>query len=461
MTLQRSTAALFVVGTLSAGLVGLTSPAAGSAKGCSGYADSLRRAKSFWTRAGVEQVKSCAAQFGTGPGSGHRRLTPLHLATVFSGDPAAVAALLESGADPDAKTRISGFTSLHMAAQYTRNPAIVAELLKGGAKIDARTKKGSTPLRIAAEHRSDAVVVEMLLKGGADPNSRLKGGTTPLHGAAQYSSNPAIVARLLKGGADPSSKNQEGSTPLHYAAQHNSNPAIVAELVKAGAEPDARSKQGATPLHMAALFNSEPAVALALLRAGADPNAQGKGKVRATPLHLAAYRNGNPAVVMALLDNGADPTVIVDGYAAFDLAGKNKKLAGTAAYGRLRDAHNASQAERPEVPRNAHEKSETQGTDKAEGESVSWRGDCSLGKELKHGEGCRIPGGGEFKVASDGCVRALPNIPRGPSNEKVTLSMGQFSVSKGRKCFRGNLRYGKFAATEKAETSSWRIEALP
>ena len=53
MNLHAKTPSLVVVGALSAGLAAPASPAAGSAKGCSGYADALNRSRSFWTRAGV------------------------------------------------------------------------------------------------------------------------------------------------------------------------------------------------------------------------------------------------------------------------------------------------------------------------------------------------------------------------------------------------------------------------
>jgi len=139
---------------------------------------------------------------------------------------------------------------------------------------------------------------------------------------------------------------------LHFAARYNSDPTIVAELLEGGAKPGARTGKGATSLHLAAIFNRDPAVALALLKAGADPNA--KVKIGATPLHLAAWRSSNPAVLMVLLNNGADPKVTINRDTAFDLAKKNRKLAGSAAYGRLREAHDASkpphEAVRPQGP---------------------------------------------------------------------------------------------------------------
>ena len=425
MKLQSRTASLLFAGALTADLVAPTALAADSTRGCSGYAEPLHQSETFWSGASVEQVKACIAQFGTWPGSNLRRLTPLHLATLFSDDPLAVAVLLEGGAEPNAKEEQSGFTALHVAAQVARNPGIVAELLNGGA----------------------------------DPNSKSELGFAPLHVAAQRNPDPAIVATLLKGGADPNGKGEGGFTPLHFAAQHSDSAAIVTELLKGGANPGARTEDDATPLHLAAKFNSNPAIVVALLEGGSDPNAKAGGL--ATPLHFAAYGNGNPAVIMALLNGGADPMITADGQTAFDLARNNGKLAGSAAYGRLKDAHDASKAERLAEQTGIDAKSKAQGADMAADDSVTWRGECSVGMELKPGEGCRISVGGEFKVASDGCVRALPDILRGSSDEQVVMSLGTISVSKGKTCFGAYLRYGKFAATENTETSSWQIEALP
>ena len=462
MILRTRFAPFLVMGALSAGLAALVAPPAKSDTGCAGYAEPLNRAEAFWTRARAEQVRSCAAQRGAGPGGNRQRVTPLHLAALFSGDPAAVAPLLEGGADPNASSE-EGFTPLHAAAQSGRSAAIVAILLKAGANPDARNKKGVAPLHLGAKNNRTAAIVATLLEGGADPNARNKQGATALHFAAKRGSRPMIVGALLNGGADPNAGTGTGFVPLHFAVQFNRTPAIVAMLLKDGADPNAKTRKGATPLHLAALKNSNPAVAAALLKAGADPNA--KATNGATPLHLAALKNSNPAVVAALLKAGADPKIAVKGKTAFDLGRNNKKLAGSAAYLQLKEAHDKSKAARQAARQKATAKSQTPDADDAAREPVSWRGACSVGKELKPGEGCRIPGGGEFKVASDGCVRSIPDIPRGSSKEKVKMSMGGFSVSvrngKSSTCIRGHLRLGKFAARRQAETSSWKIEASP
>ncbi len=428
MICRTTTTSLLVVGALSFALAALAPPPAAGAEACAGFIHPLGRAESFWRKAGAERVQSCIAQLGAAARSKSQQLTPLHLAALFSGNPAGVSALLQAGADSNAGAK-GGFAPLHLAAQSGRSPAVVATLLEAGADPNGKTEKGFSPLHLAAEYNRQSGIVAVLLKGGADPNDGIRGGFTP----------------------------------LHIAAQHNRNPAVIAELVNGGARPDARTGKGVTPLHLAAIFSRAPAVVAALVKGGAEPNA--KIKAGATPLHLAARRNSNPAIVMALLNGGADPKITVKGKTAFDFGRNNKKLAGSAAYRRLKDAHDKSAAARQSARKKADTKSRTPGTSKAAREPVSWRGACIVGKDLKPGEGCRIPGGGEFKVASDGCVRSIPDIPRGSPKEKVKMSMGGFSVSvrngKSSTCIRGHLRLGKFAARRQAETSSWKIEALP
>ena len=389
MICQTRTTLLLIVGGLSAGLAALAAPPASGATDCAGFIQPLGRAGSFWRQAGAERVQVCIAQLGTAARSKRRQLTPLHLAALFSGNPAVHSALLNAGADPNAKAK-GGFAPLHLAAQSGRSPAVVATLLDAGADPDARTDKGFTPLHLAVENNRTPEVVVALLQGGADPDTRNKQGATPLilavrydrnptivaallqggadpnlrtekgfsplHLAAQYSRQTGIVAELLKGGADPNSWIRGGFTPLHIAAQHNRNPAIAAELLKGGARPDAKTGKGASPLHLAAMFSRNPAVVATLIKGGADPNA--KIKAGATPLHLAAYRNGNPAIVTALLDAGADPTMTYKGQTAFDLGKNNKKLADSAAYRQLKQAHDASKAERQAARQKADAKSE-------------------------------------------------------------------------------------------------------
>ena len=93
---------------------------------------------------------------------------------------------------------------------------------------------------------------------------------------------------------------------------------------------------------------------------------------------------------------------------------------------------------------------------------------CGVGQELEPGQGCRIPGGGEFRVESDGCVKTVPDIPGflslGHVRGSINMSSGQVelrALPDKSICIRGHVGKGKFKARENAEKSLWRIESLP
>ena len=105
-------------------------------------------------------------------------VTPLHAAAAKNPDPAAIAALLEAGADIDARDE-SGATPLHMAAALNPNPSVIAALLEAGADINASSEDGATPLHWAVFMNPNLAVIAALLEAGADINARSEGGFTP------------------------------------------------------------------------------------------------------------------------------------------------------------------------------------------------------------------------------------------------------------------------------------------
>src|SRR5262245_50522853 len=77
---------------------------------------------------------------------------------------------------------VDGFTALHFAA-YFGNGATATALLDVGADPEARSRNSFKVMPIhsaVAGRRSDVVAV--LLENDADPNVRQEGGWTPLHG---------------------------------------------------------------------------------------------------------------------------------------------------------------------------------------------------------------------------------------------------------------------------------------
>ena len=132
------------------------------------------------------------------------------------------------------------------------NPIRVQALLDAGADPNARDNHGFTPLYWAVWHSSLAVI-PMLLKGGADLHARhgSRDGTL-LH----WAGSPAVVKILLDAGADLHARDKNGETPLHVAAG-SGDPARVKVLLDAGADLHARAEDGKTPLHVAEQYGGE------------------------------------------------------------------------------------------------------------------------------------------------------------------------------------------------------------
>ena len=257
---------------------------------------------------------------------------PLHLAAAHTRDTAVITAMVLAGADVNARDEWDN-TPLHEAAE-SGTLGVVRALLEAGAEVDARARGfdaysgvANTPLHYAARN-PDPVVVATLLEVGADVNARGRDGATPLHYAA-WNRNPAAAQLLLEAGAEVNAGGSNGITPLHNAAAGNPNPAVFAVLLGAGADVHARGAYNrthspagrVTPLHNAAYGNSNPEIVAILVAAGADPDGGAAsprppvdpdafmrpGDFRArSPISLAASNNPNPAVIEALVRAGAD-----------------------------------------------------------------------------------------------------------------------------------------------------------
>ncbi|MEA2518641.1 MAG: uncharacterized protein QOF49_721 [Chloroflexota bacterium] len=127
-----------------------------------------------------------------------------------------------------------GFTALHFPAFFARGEVAAATsraLIEAGADVNARSSNdfGVTPLHSAVASGNDAVV-EALLDAGADPNVIQAGGWTPLHGAAANGSLRS-VERLLAAGADREARNDAGQSALDLASA-GGHEAIVARLLR-------------------------------------------------------------------------------------------------------------------------------------------------------------------------------------------------------------------------------------
>ena len=125
---------------------------------------------------------------------GRRGRTPL-IEAIWAGKPAAVAALLDYGADPNLSDARSQ-TPLQYAARAREDRVGIAEqLLESGADVNAPGSRYPTPLYYAAEG-GRAEMAELLLSYDADPTLADRKGRTPLD-VARIKGRGEVV-RLLK-----------------------------------------------------------------------------------------------------------------------------------------------------------------------------------------------------------------------------------------------------------------------
>ena len=127
-----------------------------------------------------------------------------------------------------ARRSADGFTALHYAC-FFGGAAAVATLLEAGADVDAEAENDTRvrPLHSAAAAH-DTEAVRLLLEAGADPNARQAGGFTPLQAAA-HRDDEAIAALLLQHGADPALRNDAGAD-AEGLARANESVALLALL---------------------------------------------------------------------------------------------------------------------------------------------------------------------------------------------------------------------------------------
>ena len=133
-------------------------------------------------------------------------------------------------ADPELVSRRSddGFTALHYAC-FFGGPAATAALLEAGADPNAEADNPARvrPLHSAAAAR-DAESARLLIEAGADLDARQAGGFTALQAAAHHD-DEAIAALLLRHGADPALRNDEGADAAGIA-RANESAAVLALL---------------------------------------------------------------------------------------------------------------------------------------------------------------------------------------------------------------------------------------
>ncbi len=274
----------------------LNLPAAVAALVEAGVDPDVRLAERAWLPAGVSPWPRELADLGLkGAFAGWEAdgETPAMIAA-RTNSVSALAELVARGAELDADALL-----IHAAAGNA--PDAVEWLIARGADIHAGGGGGGTPLhRAAAANAVDAAA--LLVARGADVDAKNGAGRTPLHRAARRGALGAaefLVAR----GADIDAGNGAGETPLHEAARDDWDDWSVAEfLAGRGADVDARGRSGRTPLHYAAWWRSDD-LARILVDRGAEVDARDRDG--AAPLHYAA-QYGSLETAKLLIDRGAD-----------------------------------------------------------------------------------------------------------------------------------------------------------
>ena len=297
----------------------------------------------------VETLLKAGANPNTADSNGQ---TPL-MTCARTGSLDAVKLLLNHYTDVNSREAGHGQTALMWAAAE-KNPGVVQALVERGADVNAKTESGSTPLMFAAQS-GDLKSAQILVAHGADVNSAATkyGNALTVATAGHYED---LALFLLENNADPNVADASGITPLHYCmargiaeiisaaptsaydASYKVRPSNMPDLAKAllahGANPNAQIKKvlitfgttvalhgpgvpsmvGATPLILAAI-SADVDVMRVLLAAGADPRLRGQGNT--TPLIAAAggawngYRSADEnhkalEAVKLLVDLGAD-----------------------------------------------------------------------------------------------------------------------------------------------------------
>ncbi len=199
---------------------------------------------------------------------------------LYFGDCARLEAAVENGEVSSSGSGCLGLAPLHLAV--VRHPDKVAALLNAGANPNAKTPDGLTPLHLAAQSGSyDAVV--LLLSEGADPHATLSNDKTALHAlyppssctscegkGQQRASRQEIATRFLEAGVDPDARDNAGGSALHYAAMGPDAQQATAELLMLGADPQARDHTGIPVSFYASFAGNTAAAELTRLAAG-DP----------------------------------------------------------------------------------------------------------------------------------------------------------------------------------------------
>lgn len=145
----------------------------------------------------------------------------------------------------------------------TQPPEAIIAMLNKGADPNARDAQGQSALALYLQTKyPDADTVDAFLRAGADVNA-LNGKGAPLIANA-CAISPRLTQILLAHGAKVDSVYPNGMTPLMYCAIAANTPEAVQLLIQAGADTAYQAPNGWTAYTVAQQYNRNPAVAQVL-----------------------------------------------------------------------------------------------------------------------------------------------------------------------------------------------------
>ena len=181
----------------------------------------------------AERLRGAGARAVRFTASGEAPFTPKAQVAACAAVSAETQELIAAGGDLGALDE-RGFTALHRAASEGR-PADVQALIEAGADVDARSRGGGlTALQVAVWRRAGLAAVSALLAAGAEVDATDARGWTALHWAARdRRTDPAVVEALLWAGATVNMQDNIGQTALQYATRADIGNEAVATLLRA------------------------------------------------------------------------------------------------------------------------------------------------------------------------------------------------------------------------------------
>ena len=271
----------------------------------------LRAYELDWLEAVAVLAPSTGINLETPRASDNRR--PLHI-SVAENHAESVAALLDNGAEIDARAGEGGDTAL-MIAVRNNHISIGETLIARGADSAPEDSEGKTALDLATLG-GHAELELALINAGAPRvatteddravNQRDDSGRTILH-RVSAEGNATRIAAVLAQQPQVNSEDNDGNTPLMLAVRENDNAAVAAAaarlLLEAGASPHRTDENEFSLMYHAATRN-QGAVVGALLDYGVSPH-RDVNQNGAPPLWYAVWKDAGD-VIAVLAKAGAD-----------------------------------------------------------------------------------------------------------------------------------------------------------